>query len=82
MAPGTRRSAWPSAGRTPEGPGHDVGPNVEREMNVYDLQTGLSAFGDALTVLVRLPDGSTAPIDHVELDDDVAVIVTEGRPAV
>ena len=51
-------------------------------MNVYDLQTGLSAFADALTVLVRLPDGSTAPIDHVELDDDVAVIVTEGRPAV
>jgi hypothetical protein len=54
----------------------------EGEMNVYDLQTGPSAFGDALTVLVWLPDGSTAPIDHLELDDDVAVIVTEGRPAV
>jgi hypothetical protein len=54
----------------------------EGEMTVDELQTGLSAFGGHLTVVVRLPDGSTAPIDYVGLDGDVAVIATAGRQPV
>ena len=31
VVPGVRRSGWPSAGRTPGVPDHDMGSKVERE---------------------------------------------------